>query len=74
MIRRDKLSQLLAGEVAGLPSWQDFKERLNGEEVRFPCKRPPLLFAGAGLPSWIHGSQLQTCCASRQAEMSATRT
>ncbi len=49
MIRKDKLAQLLAGEVPGLPSWQDFKERLQNEDLRFPCKRPPLLFAGGAL-------------------------
>lgn len=32
--------------MPGLPSWQDFKGRLHSEAMRFPCKRPPLLFAG----------------------------
>lgn len=45
IIRRDRLQQIYDGDVAGLPSWEEFQKAYQ-RGLSFPSMRHPFLFAG----------------------------
>lgn len=46
IIKSDHLKEIYSGQKADLPSWEQFKKQFSKGKMKFPCKNPPLLFAG----------------------------